>query len=238
VTVAPNGRLRHHAAHRLAQVTDTLRQSDVPFESRVVEGHPAEGILAAAGAEPVDLIAMATHSWSDMDRWLNGSVADAVLQHARLPVLLVTADCRPHWPADQPARVLVPLDGSRPSEAVLPAASEVAGLLGADRLLLKAVGPAQDSAQARREARRYLEGLAARLRGPEGPPVEAIVAAGEPAVVIEAAAGQDQVSLIALATHGRGGLGRVLAGSIATATLRQAQVPLLLVRPREADSSW
>jgi nucleotide-binding universal stress UspA family protein len=75
-TAAPAGRL---AGHGLA------------VRRRTVLGYPAEAILDLAHAEEVDLIAMATHGRSGFSRWFLGSVAERVLRHAAVPLLLVRA---------------------------------------------------------------------------------------------------------------------------------------------------
>lgn len=46
-----------------------------------------------------------------------------------------------------------------------------------------------------------------------------------------------EVDLMVMATHGRGGLGRVVMGSVADATLRQGTNPMLLVRPQAGEAS-
>ena len=60
--------------------------------SELVMGHPADEILRFTEEIDVDLIIMATHGHSGVSRWLRGSVADRVLDHARVPVLLVRPD--------------------------------------------------------------------------------------------------------------------------------------------------
>lgn len=59
---------------------------------KVVEmGPPAETIIDYARKHPLDLIVMATHGRTGLQRWVYGSVADKVLRGADLPVLLVRA---------------------------------------------------------------------------------------------------------------------------------------------------
>ena len=73
--------------------------------------------------------------------------------------------------------------------------------------------------------------------GPTGRPVpgppgaKALEREGDPAVEILAAARDEQVSLIAMSTHGRSGVARLVRGSVAERVLRGAQVPVLLVNP-------
>jgi nucleotide-binding universal stress UspA family protein len=131
--------LRPYAEAALQTVACDLAPSDVRPVWDVVDGKPVEGIIQAAQTHQVDLICMATERWSDVDRWLNGSVMDAALRQARVPLLVVSPACsRARWePNTHAARVLVSLDGSAFAEAILPAASNVAAALGADVCLLR-----------------------------------------------------------------------------------------------------
>lgn len=60
-------------------------------EARILAalGEPAEVIVATARAEGADLIVMSTHGRSGLTRLLYGSVAEAVLRGANMPVLLI-----------------------------------------------------------------------------------------------------------------------------------------------------
>ena len=69
---------------RLQAVGYTVR-TDVRF------GHPAEEILAAVASEPIDLVAMTTHGRSGLNRLVMGSVAEHVLQHVSIPLMLLHA---------------------------------------------------------------------------------------------------------------------------------------------------
>jgi nucleotide-binding universal stress UspA family protein len=194
---------------------------------------------------------LATHGRSGLGRWLYGSVADHVLRHAPVPVLLISAGCAPAWPESGPGRILVPLDGSALAEAALAPAAALAGILRARLLLLRAVVPPVatetayatghpyatgqpyaywDPAEALEATRSYLEPLAGGLRE-RGLTVDVEAAEGPPAAAIASSAWERGAGLIAMATHGRSGVGRLVLGSVATTTLHLAAVPLLLVRP-------
>jgi nucleotide-binding universal stress UspA family protein len=54
-----------------------------------VEGEPASEILALSDSEHADLIAMGTHGRTGFTRWALGSVAERILRHAEVPLLLV-----------------------------------------------------------------------------------------------------------------------------------------------------
>jgi nucleotide-binding universal stress UspA family protein len=129
-------------------------------------------------------------------------------------------------------RILVPLDGSRLSEAVLPLAEALARDYEASLLLVRALRPAgspEAEVEAQETAEAYLRTMAADLTG-RGRAVDWKVWYDDPARAIADAARYNGVDLIAMSTHGRGGLGRLMLGSVAEAVVRQAPVPVLLVR--------
>jgi nucleotide-binding universal stress UspA family protein len=78
-------------------------------------------------------------------------------------------------------------------------------------------------------ANEYLEYLAGRLTA-KGIRAVAKVRIGDPSREILAAVAEEKVDLIAMTTHGRSGLGRLLFGSVAENLLRSAPVPVLLLR--------
>lgn len=139
-------------------------------------------------------------------------------------------------------RVLVTLDGSPLAEAILPFITEIAGPLDMEVVLLRVVHPIPpqvvegtrhvvlEDVEARlAEAREYLQSLAAQLAG-RGVRVRTEVRHGDTITEIIGCAKTVGADLIAMTTHGRGGLGRVLFGSIAEAVLRQAEIPVFLMR--------
>jgi nucleotide-binding universal stress UspA family protein len=205
-------------------------------------GDPATEIAKLAGERSADLIVMSTHGRSGLGRALLGSVADTLVRRTALPLLLVRAGL----PLDRwehgLRRILVPLDGSELAEAALPRVAALAQASGARVTLLQVVGPPtpelqpyevavlpEDDEALAEQARRYLAGAAARL-SERGVGVESEVAFGWPAERIGAAAAEHHADLIAMSTHGRGGLDRLIVGSVADRVLRRAEVPVLLVR--------
>jgi len=215
------------------------------IETSTPAGDPASEILEEIRLRHADLVVMATHGRSGPGRWLYGSVADAVLRGAQVPVVLVPLRSAPPWPLGRAPRILLPLDGSSLAEAVLPVVSALAAsLFGAETILVQAVAwppyvfgdgaeiLACDSRVDLDEARAYLTEVTRRQNAPNTP-VRWRVELGRPAVdVIARVARQEHVDLVAMATHGRGGLSRLLLGSVASGTLQRARVPVLMVRPR------
>ena len=80
-----------------------------------------------------------------------------------------------------------------------------------------------------KEAREHLASVAADLRG-RGVRVTTDARHGDPVTELVAAARETGADLIAMTTHGRSGLGRLLFGSVAEAVLRQAEIPVLMMR--------
>ncbi len=142
--------------------------------------------------------------------------------------------------------ILVPLDGSRRAEAILPHVEGVARSMGANVLLLTAVEhkvfvdaegirsqiDEGDFERRTKEAKTYLENLETEIRAKDihvasrvafGPAVESIIKIAE----------EVEASLIAIASHGRSGLGRVFYGSIAAGLLHAIDRPMLLIRSRD-----
>jgi nucleotide-binding universal stress UspA family protein len=144
-------------------------------------------------------------------------------------------------------RALVPLDGSMVAETIIPLILEIAGPLDMEVVLLRVVQPTPpvviegtrhievEDVEARRlDAQEYLASLAAELRD-KGVRVGTRVRRGLPSEEIAAAAGEEGADLIAMSTHGRSGLGRLLFGSVAEAVLRHSEIPVFLMRATEAQ---
>jgi nucleotide-binding universal stress UspA family protein len=137
-------------------------------------------------------------------------------------------------------RILVPLDGSKLAEAVLPYVQILATRLPAPMILLQVVPPPYEvrpgpGPTLATLAGGYLAALQTHLRS-AGLTVDWVTRAGLPADAIIDYAAECGADLIAMSTHGRSGLGRWVYGSVADKVLRGADVPVLLVRVSEADT--
>jgi nucleotide-binding universal stress UspA family protein len=107
--------------------------SEVPTETEVILGQAAEAILSLAERSDSDAIIMCGHGYTGMKRWIMGSVAEKVIHHAPVPVLLLregeSVQPLPHPYVQGPFHALVPLDGSARAKAALePAAQLIAAL--------------------------------------------------------------------------------------------------------------
>ena len=142
--------------------------------------------------------------------------------------------------------VLVPLDGSPLSETALSVAAAIAGKFNSEIILLRALDLAAETIRphysnatvrlvsearehAHRESRSYLKAQAGELRE-QGFSVRTMLIDVAPAVGIIDAAVAEDVDLIVMSTHGRGGLARWTFGSVADKVARHSPCPVLLVR--------
>jgi nucleotide-binding universal stress UspA family protein/predicted transcriptional regulator len=149
--------------------------------------------------------------------------------------------------------LLVALDGSELAETSLPWATWLAGARGFSLLLVRVVPwrPVPTSSIAigylhpevleqavaaeQESATDYLSRVRQRMVG-EGLDVEIAVRGGEPAESLLDLADERGAYAVVMATHGRGGLRRLVFGSVAERLLHSATVPLLLVRAGSAQS--
>jgi len=227
----------------LARLSERLQDRGVS-EVRVLvpHGKPDRAIAEAATEHRVDLIAMTTHGRTGLSRLLVGSVAESVVRHAPAPVLVVRG--QPSWGTGQTLKVLVPLDGSELSAAILPVVERLAGPLDLSIHVLHAIEPLPASAAGasarfeeiqtfrEQEAEGYLEKVARAIE-PEGLPVHRVIRVGPAVAVIQQYAQEAAIDLIAMTTHGRTGLSRLLFGSVAEHVLRAVPIPLVLWKQRE-----
>lgn len=73
----------------LTKLASSLKKEGIATQTTVVTGWPADKILDYADQNQVDLIIMSTHGRSGVTRWVFGNVADRVLRHSKVPVLMV-----------------------------------------------------------------------------------------------------------------------------------------------------
>ena len=202
------------------------REAGLVVTGSVVFGAVAEMLTNLAESSRADLIVMATHGRTGFARARLGSMADMVVRHASMPVLLVHPEpdgsiaraplCR---------RILVPLDGSDFSEEVLQPATDFARLYDAEVMLVHVVDHRAKLPNAYLDPARATGVL---LR--HGGRIETVLAAHVVDGILDAAERMG-ADLIAMATHGRGGLTRLVMGSTASDLISRTHLPVLLRRP-------
>jgi nucleotide-binding universal stress UspA family protein len=218
----------------------------------LLEGTVVEALAEYAQSVQADLVIMTTHGRSGVDRLWLGSVASSFLSRSPAPVFLV----RPAG-SDAPTAghelptgtLLVPLDGSEFAESALPHARQFAEALALKVELVMVVVPvatplslfgadalAIDDFVARGQrdsAKTYLARITETI---SPPPATTVLSEMLPARALIDHAGRTHPGAIALATHGRSGLKRLMAGSVADKLLRGAEQPLLVFHPNNDAS--
>jgi nucleotide-binding universal stress UspA family protein len=255
LAVAPQGRGGQRAAActtYLDAVAATLRSDSTAVTTAVRQGNPAHEILAASGSEGCALIAVSTHGDTGLERLRMGSVAHHVVRHATIPVLVVR-------PTDEAAtegaatitQITATLDGSDFAETALRPAALIAAALGIPLRLLRVIpnvlftaeewdagwgGWYPESEAIEQDEERwvaeYLDATAARLRSP-GLEVRTEwqhSVTNRAAETIAAVVEEEPTGLVAMASHGRGGVLRWAIGSTAEETLDRVRCPILIVR--------
>jgi nucleotide-binding universal stress UspA family protein len=180
-----------------------------------------------------------------LQRWLLGSVAEKVIQTAANPLLLVRASAETKSAPQAFKTVIVPLDGSRRAEQALPHACEMAKRLDLEVVLLRVYTipvmgfTAEDYytpsleqilERAKEEARSYIDEKAAELKREGMKRVSSRFLEGESADQIIDLARKTPGSLIAMSTHGRTGIERLVLGSVTSRVVRHAGEPVLVIR--------
>jgi nucleotide-binding universal stress UspA family protein len=220
----------------------------------VLRGEAVDMICKRAWEVDADLIVMTSHGRTGLSRAWLGSVADGVLRHSAVPVLML----RPvESKADRLAahhlfeHILVPLDGSALAADIISSASALGRCSGARVTLLRVVQPVplmtvdvdmsftyppfiQDDEATQHlveEAKQQLDEMLRRLAEETGVKVDAhVVVSSRVAQAIMDFASGHAVDAIAMSTHGRGA-SRFLLGSVADKVLRGSALPMLIHRP-------
>ena len=208
-------------------------------------GPVADVLEGYARRHDVDLIVISTHGRSGLSRLTLGSVTDSLIRHTTIPVLVVKPPTSYLNPQINEAfrHIVVPLDGSTLAEQILPRVMALATIEDAEITLLNVLIPRSHSQKDIVDpslpwwdkdisvARQYLFGIAAKLRR-NGIPVTTDIVIGENVPnAIGDFASRERADLIAIATHGRGGLARLIHGSVADAVMHSARMSMLVLKP-------
>jgi nucleotide-binding universal stress UspA family protein len=220
--------------------------------TRLHAGWNTAGVELALDAEAAgaDLLIVGSEQPHGLAR-LRGSDALAALESCRLPLLVVPAQTRPGpAPGEAPIplirAVLVATDLSELGNSAVPHAYALARRAGARVEICHvherptpiadvAFAPPGMTVRERQELEDRLMALVPREANDLGITSHAtVIDGGAPAEQIVSAAFRLGVDAIVLASHGRSGIGRALFGSVAEAILRRSDLPVYVVRPRDA----
>ena len=232
----------------LEAVAARLREQGRDVDTLMAFGNPAKQIITLAAA--TDLVVMGSHGHGGVRRFVLGSVADEVARHASVPVMIVRRGPEVA-PAVQLTRIVVPLDSSELAEQAVPVAAALAADLGVPVHLLRvldldalratvqagihaAAAYMRSQETLQRYAEEYLAEQAQELRNRDLTATSEVLT-GSPAVTLLDAIRPDD--LVVMTTHARGGVRRMLLGSVADKLVRAAVAPVLLVRATGPESA-
>lgn len=218
------------AARYLKSIRQYSMDVKVKLELKVIEGDAASVIVDTANAAEVDLIVMSTHGRTGFKRWMLGSVTEKVLRSAIQPVLAIRE-------AEQPRKILIPLDGSELAEEALAMGMKLGRAFQAAVTLLHVREPLTEDEAAEEEAgsderqaiSQYLQGAAERAG--DGA-VDTAVLRGHPAQEIVNFIERNAIDLVVMSSHGSAGQQRWTYGSVTEKVLHGADAALCLVRPQ------
>ncbi|MFP4624560.1 MAG: universal stress protein [Gemmatimonadota bacterium] len=234
----------------LERLIERLRPSGVPIRPALLRGRVPAALGEYVEERGIGLVVMTTHGRGGLQRAWLGSTADSLVRHCVIPILMVrpSEETREIGPGGDRTirRMLVALDGSEASEAALRDALQLGITADATVALLHVLQPAvaasspylpqtiqltQDEMSAReKQMRRYLEEVAARDALAERTTELRVEVDYYPAPAVLDVAEELDVDLIVLGTQGRGGLRRLILGSVADKVIRGTHRPVLVHR--------
>ena len=236
----------------LKAFADQLRQQSaaLTITSTTLQGPVAKALLGYVDQSKTDLVVMTSRGHGGLRRLWLGSVADAMIRGSAAPVLLVRPEenASPQPVLENLGQILVPVDGSALSKTILEPATQLASLAGAKLMLVEVIQPVASPLETQRAAPVTFDVELTNLRRKQAADylkdlAEECVKAGVPAAysaplgrnaadTILELSESPAVGLIAIATHGRGGIQRLAIGSVADKLVRTALRPILVYRPR------
>jgi nucleotide-binding universal stress UspA family protein len=237
---------KEKARRYLDEKANQLKELGLSVTTAIESGNSSEAILDYIKLHAPGLVAMSTHGRSGFGRFLLGSVAGRVIRHARCPLLIVRPQEDTPKSIAKLTDIVVPLDQSKHSEAVLPIARELAQQINL-RMTLVMVVPTASDVEVDTEvvihkptildrlvdtADEYIKNIAATISIEDGLEVRSAVLRGDAGnAIVDYAREQFQNNIIAMSTHGRSGIGRWLLGSVTDKVVRSSGDPVLIICP-------
>lgn len=240
--------LESYLARTAAKLTEALGR-EVTYATVSGDMSTAGAIVGEAERRGAGLVVISTHGRGGFSRAWLGSVTSELLRTMRVPILVVRNPATDAAATVAPSltRVLLPLDGSELAAAALEPALALVAPFGATFTVLRVVRTAESQlpydqtfwtaaeqqvmeelrTDAQQDVDRVVTGLRSRGINVEG----LVVLESDAARTILSVATEHDVGLIAMSTSGRGGLARLLVGSVTDKVVRGADHPVLVVRP-------
>ncbi|MGO9351695.1 MAG: universal stress protein [Mycobacterium sp.] len=226
---------RTAAAHAVKIAEDAMpTDRKVAVKSEIVFSTPAQALVKMS--DEAEMLVVGSSGKGMLVRGFLGSVSSSVVRHANCPVAVIR-DEDPLMPDPQHAPVLVGIDGSPASELATEIAFDEASRRGVDLIALHAwsdmpileLPGLEFSALLSEEERSLSESLAGwRERYPDVA-VHLVIACDQPArELIEKS---ESAQLVVVGSHGRGGLSRMMLGSVSNTVVHAVRMPVIVARP-------
>ena len=228
-------------------------EADLKVVPVVLDGPIAQALAAYVATNAIDLVVMTTHGRGGVTRLWLGNVAATLAHHLRVPLLLIRPEeTPPELTALRPFhQFLIPLDGSPLAEQILEPTLALGALTGSAYTLVQIIDPLAQPGEVQIEyaagldyvvteelrsaAEQYLSQVAAKVHAQGSTVQTRVVIADHTAAALVDVAEASGADVIALTTHGRGALERLLVGSVTDKVVRSAAMPVLLYRPTDHD---
>lgn len=235
------------AEQRLDELARELRADGIEAHFLMEYGDPALGIADVARGQNAEMIVLAPEHRALLEALWHPRVSGGLLGQANVPLFMLPdvegAEKTAEILSEPDAKVILALDGSVNAEAALPMAIMLAQSYNRPLLLVRVVAPifilgaGVEAIQAQRdaeyaeevEAHRYLVAMRKQIAAETELDVATVELVGSVADHLAHLAASHPGSLLVMGTHGRGGLKRLLIGSVAADVLGKATSPLVIV---------
>ena len=236
----------------LNSIQNRLAENDIDSEIKIAEGNPAQEIVEFARNEDVGLIILSSHGSSGVSAWNINSTVQKVLLRAFMPVMIIRAYQEEYGQLTglMYERLLVPLDGSKRAESILPLAKSICTTQNSKVFLTHIIEepvlprqtPLREEIQELinqlyeinlEEANRYLAEVKTQFQ-PES--VEMVVESSKkPTVTLHNIIDREKIDLVVLSAHGFSGESRWPYGKIALSFIVYGTTPLIILQDLSID---
>lgn len=227
----------------LAARTVRIIDPAIQVDTTVLSGHPGDQLSLYAEDSGARLVVITTHGHGGVSRLWLGSVAEHIVRNTTTSVLLVRPDITPtfHGYDGNFKSVLIPLDGTPMSSEIISVATQIAGRDDVGYTLFRVIPVtrsaadnqtdiAEEAATLRKAADRQMSRIEQAIWANGFDADSHIRESDNVAQAILRFAYEGDTDLIAMASHGPGGVGRAILGSVSDKILRGANVPVLIRR--------
>jgi nucleotide-binding universal stress UspA family protein len=236
----------------LKSVQKRLDEIEIDTEAEIIEGKPAHQIIDYAKQNAVSLIIMSSHGSSGVSEWNINSTVQKVLLRALVPVMIIRAYQDPHEGLTGLTynKLLLPLDGSKRAECILPLAESISNVQSSKIVLthiieepcLPCQTPLSEDEKSvierlneinLKESQKYLDQIKEHLNIEN---VETIINSSQkPTLALHDIIDREQIDLVLLSAHGYSGDNRWPYGKVALNFIAFGTTPLIILQDLSRD---